>query len=447
MRVSKLKPRRVTSRSVLLSIMAAATIVVSTLAVQHGTGVLGEPAGADHAVPQPDDAQVRIAARAVGDGRVEVALQVMALGEQWDEQHLPAARFISSDDEPGRWRYSSKIAVPTHWPYPTSIEEQHELVLHGTEDLFSSRALMCFIGHQDPTIDLFWNWTAGSAFFAAFEQRQRMRAFYSADGAAQAEAIRQCVADGADGIAATLANFDAVGGALRHASEAGVNVLTYNSGRGRSREVGAFAHLSLDDAQGGRLVAERLNQAGVEGEVWCLIHEPVNTGLDERCDGLEAAYAGGAVQRVRVHSPELRRDAAATLGDAEPSAVIALNVDTTLWALETARQAGRDDLYFAGFGADERILLGLLTEQIRFIVWDQPIMQGALAVQALQMMDYTHSGTGLEFGGAHILIEPALIAKEQVLAWFASLPPELREGLLLQAGLTPEQIEAVGLGN
>lgn len=66
---------RVSRRGALLSILATMLIVTSTLAVQRWTGVFGESAVAEHTVARPDDAQVRIAARAVGDGRVELALQ------------------------------------------------------------------------------------------------------------------------------------------------------------------------------------------------------------------------------------------------------------------------------------------------------------------------------------------------------------------------------------
>lgn len=220
--------------------------------------------------------------------------------------------------------------MPTYWPLPTSLEAAERLVRHGTEGLFSSQTFVCFIGHQRIEDDLFWDWVATTVANASFSQRLRMRSFYSPDGAEQAAAIRQCTADGANGIAATLADFEAVGEALQEASAAGVNVLTYNSGRSRSRDVGAFAHLSLDDEQGGVLVAEQLNQAGVTGEVWCLIHERVNVGLEERCDGLERAYSGAAVKRVRIHSAELQAAAAADLPDSGAAAVIALNVDSTL---------------------------------------------------------------------------------------------------------------------
>lgn len=58
------------------------------------------------------DAEVRVNARRLADGRVEIALQQRD-HDGWAERQLPAARFLAPDAEVGRWRSSSPISVQT----------------------------------------------------------------------------------------------------------------------------------------------------------------------------------------------------------------------------------------------------------------------------------------------------------------------------------------------
>ena len=436
-----------TTRRHRLILLFAALVVAAGFAAGFATNqLLTEPAAADHIEVWPDNTEVRIAARATGDGRVEVALQELRYQGVWSPLHQPAARFLPANADAGRWRTSSAIPVRTYWP-PIDGADQNT----GTESMFGRSAfrderLICLVGHGDPGQDLFWDIVSFTAYHAAYMTRTNLRTRYSADGEVQAAAIRECTSDGASAIAATLANIDAVGEALREARAAGVNVMTYNSGASRSREVGAYAHLGLDDRLGGERVGQRLNESGVSGEVWCLIHEETNIGLEERCDGIEATYTGGALTRVQVHTEELLAKQAAALPDAGLDAVVALNANTSLWAMGVAGAAGLDNLFIAGFGGDQSLLAALVLGKLQFVVWDQPTVQGMLAVNLLLITDLTVGGSTLEVGGAQILIEPALIGRAETLAIVATLSPEGLAGLLQAAGITPEQAAALGIG-
>ncbi|MDE2891840.1 MAG: substrate-binding domain-containing protein [Chloroflexota bacterium] len=408
-----------------------------------------DAATADHTAPLPEHAEVRIAARATGDGRVEVALQERGLFGEWSGPHLPQQRYLSTDAEAGKWRLSSSIPVSTHWPgvgvgrleteslYGATLLEQFGLV--------PEPGLLCLVGHGDPALDSFWEFLATAAYNSAYLSRAKLRTFYSLDGAAQAHAIRECIADGAWGIAATLANADAVGDALRDASAAGINILTYNSGAERSASVNAFAHVGLDDKLGGERVGTQFNEAGVEGEIWCLIHEALNRGLEDRCDGLEQTYSG-AVTRVRIHTEALRAEAAMQLPASGVRAVVGLNTDTLLWLVEVTAQAGIDDLTVAGFGNSPQLVAPLATGQLSFILWDQPSIQGVIAVNLLLTPPLWVSGNVLETGGAAILIEPAYFDWAEAKAYLTSITPGALADVLQRAGITAEQAALLGLG-
>ena len=79
-----------------------------------------------------------------------------------------------------------------------------------------------------------------------------VRAESYAVAAEQAEAVRRCVADGATGIATTLAEPEVLKPAVREAIDAGIPVVSFNSGAEVASEVGTVMHISLDDREGGR---------------------------------------------------------------------------------------------------------------------------------------------------------------------------------------------------
>ena len=440
------------SHRLLLLAIAVAAVGLIFAAGYFANTLTTEPAAADHIEERPDNAQVRIAARPTGDGRVEVALQELG-GDGWSERHLPEARFLAAGAEAGQWRSSSPIQVNTHWPTWTQ-----ETLRTGTDGLFGTPVFgesrpICVIGHGDPDQDDFWDRVAQSVTNAAYLTRLNVRMHYSTDGDEQEAAIRECTADGAWGIAATLADVDAVGDALREAGAAGVNVMTYNSGASFSGEVNAYTHVGLNDARGGQLVGERLNAAEVSGEIWCVIHEARNVGLEERCDAIDETYTGGTVTRVRAHTPELLDEYAADLAadpddqtaDANISGIIALNGNTSRWALDAAQAAGLDDLFIAGFSGGKDLLAPLMLGRMQFLLWDLPAIQGMLAVNLLLSPLFLAGGNTTEMGGAQILIEPTLIGADEVRAIVAQLPPAALAHLLEGAGVTPEQAAALGL--
>lgn len=69
------------------------------------------------------EAEVRITARQLEDGRVEFALQQRVDGE-WGERQLPSSRFFPADAQIGRWLSSSSITVESTSTPATSTSGQ-----------------------------------------------------------------------------------------------------------------------------------------------------------------------------------------------------------------------------------------------------------------------------------------------------------------------------------
>ena len=83
-----------------------ALLAVAAAMMLAGLGVSGVAAQAPDA-----EAEVRITARRLADGRTEFALQERAAGGTWGERRLPRARFFPASPAVGRWLSSSALTI------------------------------------------------------------------------------------------------------------------------------------------------------------------------------------------------------------------------------------------------------------------------------------------------------------------------------------------------
>jgi simple sugar transport system substrate-binding protein len=110
-------------------------------------------------------------------------------------------------------------------------------------------------------------------------------------GTKQSDMINQAVADGAKGLAVSLADPGAVKDAVLAAEKAGLPVVTTNSGSDLYKEFGAFTHIGQDEFTAGAGAGEKFNAAGVK-VLLCAKQEQTNTGLDARCNGAKSTFKG-----------------------------------------------------------------------------------------------------------------------------------------------------------
>src|SRR6476620_6754067 len=107
----------------------------------------------------------------------------------------------------------------------------------------------------------------------------------------QAQLIDAAVSDKVDGIATSVPDADALSGAMRRAVDAGIPIVTLNSGEADSRRLGAITHVGQDEVIAGEAAGRRLaNEGGTK--MICIVHEQANTGLEQRCQGAARTFAG-----------------------------------------------------------------------------------------------------------------------------------------------------------
>ena len=221
---------------------------------------------------------VRISVQKLESGSVAVALQEAGEDGSWGERQRPELNRLPADAASGRWFNSSAVAIGG------TVGPAHTV---------------CLVHHGD-LADEFWESLTGNAILSSANIGIDLTVKGDPDPEAQARLIRECADEGVRGIATSVPNAEALREAIDYAWESGVVVVTYNSGRGDAESLGVPVHVSLDEAAIGRRTGEEFSKAGVTGTVLCVLHEPDNSGLEERCAALETAYTGGEVERFNV---------------------------------------------------------------------------------------------------------------------------------------------------
>ena len=371
-----------------------AMLALAFAAMIAGAGVIGatlaqgDPAGDDGG---EERYTVRISAQRLADGGVAVGLQEQGADGAWQERELPVNGVLPAGAAVGRWASSSPLGV-------------------GGE-----RRAVCVIHHGGPADAAFWGRFTRDMADAARQHGLSARVAGEIEHERQAAQIRRCVADGVAGIATTLPNPDVLEGAVREALDAGVVVVTFNSGQEAAERLGSAIHVSIDETAAGQRAGAAFNAAGTEGTVLCVLHEPDNVGLEERCGALEAEYAGSEVERLYVvgvsDAARTTEQIAERLGAGGVGGVLTLNEALMLTPSDAARLTGDEIVVgaFGGFRAATQIIAG----RVAFAISDQPWLQAHHVATHLHM--YVE---GVELGFSPSVYEAApitLVSIEPVL--------------------------------
>ena len=404
-------------------------------------------------------AEVRLAARVLDDGRVEVALQqqhATADAEPtWSDLHRPSSRFLPAQSEPGRWYFSSNLSLDVEAD-PDAVDSTDEAAAAGPDESaaagppavsqigpfeivgtptsnrpFTAETLFCAVTHGTPA-DFFWFQVYSAFADAGYWHGINLRAVMSETGVEQARAIDQCVADGAAAIATTLADVEALRDSLARASAAGVRLISFNSGADQATSVGASTHVALDELAVGRVAAEQFALREVAGDLLCIVHEPTNRGLEQRCDSLEDSYEGGEVIRVRLtETDEAPGTTIAAAISENVGGALALNANTA-YELVSAVGERHPDLVLAAVSADfPRPLAMLYREQLSFVLWSHALEQGYHSITAMLFAQGTPfpRAIGLFPEAVQIAIQPSVITPRAVRALVADEDNQFRSNL------------------
>jgi simple sugar transport system substrate-binding protein len=271
-------------------------------------------------------------------------------------------------------------------------------------------------GDGDLTFSVITHGSAGDAFWDVVQNGAEtagedlgISVDYQSDGdpQRQAQLIDAAVNQDVDGIVVSMANPDALQDAVEAAVEAGIPVVTINSGGERSTEFGAIGHVGQDEAIAGQGAGRQLAAAG-SATVLCVVHEAGNIGLEQRCSGASEGL-GSPVTPLQVDINDLQ-GAQSTItsqlqSDPDIDAVLTLNSAVAALAVTAAEDAG-SEAQVATFDLNQDVISGIQDGEIAFAVDQQQYEQGYLPIVMLKLYAENLNTVG---GGQPVLTGPGIV--------------------------------------
>jgi simple sugar transport system substrate-binding protein len=276
-------------------------------------------------------------------------------------------------------------------------------------------------GGGDLTFAVITHGSAGDAFWDVVQNGAEqagkdlgISVDYQSDGdpQRQSQLIDAAVNEGVDGIVVSMANPDALEDSVAAAVQAGIPVVTINSGGDRSAEFGAIGHVGQDESIAGQGAGRELATQGAK-KVLCVVHEAGNIGLEQRCSGASEGL-GAEVTPLQVDINDLQgaQSTIASQLQSDPSidAVLTLNSAVAAVAVTAAKDAGSDAL-IATFDLNQDVIKGIQDGSISFAVDQQQYEQGYLPIVMLQLYAKNLNTVG---GGQPVLTGPGIVNSENV---------------------------------
>jgi simple sugar transport system substrate-binding protein len=227
----------------------------------------------------------------------------------------------------------------------------------------------------------------------------------------QAQLIEAAVTEEVDGIAVSAPDPDAIRDSVRTAIDAGIPVITLNSGAEESADLGAITHVGQTETIAGEGAGAKLKEAGATKMI-CIIHEQGNVGLDQRCEGAKTGF-GGEVENVQVAgvndiSTTLTEIQSKLESDDSIDGVLSLNPDIALAARDAVAGAG-SEAQVGTFDLSGDVIQAIEDGEIVFAVDQQQYLQGYLPVVFLTLNKTNLNTIG---GGQPVLTGPGFVEQD-----------------------------------
>ncbi|HEV2127965.1 MAG TPA: sugar ABC transporter substrate-binding protein [Thermomicrobiales bacterium] len=211
------------------------------------------------------------------------------------------------------------------------------------------------------------------------------------DMVAMSQLIDAAVASNPDGLVVSIPDADALSPSIQAAVEAGIPVISINSGAEVADELGLMTHVGQTEYEAGFGGGQRMGAAGAT-EAICLIHEAGNIGLEERCRGFSEGLAetGGTGEQlvVDLNNPTeaQQRIEAALTSNPDINGIMALGPTGALPAMQAIEAAGVGDrVQLATFDLSPEVLQGIQDGTVLFAIDQQQYMQGYLPIVFLTL--------------------------------------------------------------
>src|SRR5690606_2379350 len=180
-----------------------------------------------------------------------------------------------------------------------------------------------------------------------------------------------------DGLVVSIPDADALSPSIQAAVDAGIPVISINSGSDSAAELGLLTHVGQTEYEAGLGGGQRMGEEGVTNAI-CLIQEAGNLGLEERCRGFTdgLAESGGTVENlvVDLNNPTeaQQRVEAALTSNPDIDGIMALGPTGAQPALLAIESAGvTDTVKLATFDLSPEVLQGIQDGTVLFAIDQQ----------------------------------------------------------------------------
>ena len=221
--------------------------------------------------------------------------------------------------------------------------------------------------------------------------------------------IDAAVAKKPQGLVVSIPNAEALSPSIKKAVEAGIPVVSMNSGSDVFRDLGIKAHVGQTEFQAGFGAGERFKAAGVKNGV-CFNQEVGNQALTLRCNGFFTGLgladpSQGKVLTGQISDPAAMQATieAALKADATIDGVLTLGPSVAVPALK-ALAATSSKAHLATFDLSADVLTAIKDGKMDFAIDQQQFLQGYLPIVILTNYAQTRNlptgdGTGLIMTG------------------------------------------------
>jgi simple sugar transport system substrate-binding protein len=227
--------------------------------------------------------------------------------------------------------------------------------------------------------------------------------------------IDAAVATNPQGLVVSVPDYPALQDSLAAANEAGIPIITVNSGSDHYQEIGAITHIGQDEIIAGRGAGARLAEGGAT-HLLCVHHEQGNLALDARCQGAGEAMeeAGGTMEIVQVDLNDaagITSTVSATLqADDTIDAILALGPTASTPAMAALEELGiLGEMPIATFDLSPDVIQAVIDGNMAFAIDQQQYLQGYLPIVFLKLYGDNLNTVG---GGLPVYTGPGFVTAE-----------------------------------
>jgi len=211
------------------------------------------------------------------------------------------------------------------------------------------------------------------------------------DMVAMSQLIDAAVATNPNGLVVSIPDADALGDSIRAAVDAGIPVISMNSGSDVAKELGILNHVGQTEYEAGFGGGQRMAAAGIT-EAVCVNQEIGNVALDLRCQGFADALAeegiSSEVIAVDLADPidAQQRVLAALTSNPNVDGILTLGPTGATPTLAALTEEGLlDTIKLATFDLSPEVLEAIRDGQMLFAIDQQQYLQGYLPIVMLTL--------------------------------------------------------------